>query len=93
MPTNGDVYSPPELAQLLGVTIHTVERMRERGSGPPYYRVSGGPIRGGVGYRERKVEEWLFTRRVQRVGRFYRFKREDIEALLNRAVQPEEVAA
>ena len=66
MPTNGDFYSPPpELAQLLGVTIHTVERMRERGSGPPYYRVSGGPIRGGVGYRKREVEKWLSTRRVQ----------------------------
>jgi hypothetical protein len=61
-----DFYSTAELAQLLGVTPHAVERMRERGEGPHYYRVSGGTIRGRVGYRKCDVEEWLSTRRVHR---------------------------
>ena len=58
-----DFYSPAEVAQLLGITLSAIERMRERGAGPPYYRVSGGTIRGRIGYRKRDVEEWLSKRR------------------------------
>jgi hypothetical protein len=60
-----DFYSPQELARFLGITLSALERMRERGSGPPYYRVTGGSIRGRIGYRKRDIEEWLSTRRVQ----------------------------
>jgi hypothetical protein len=43
-----DFYSPSELAQLLAITLSAIERMRERGSGPPYYRVTGGPSAAGL---------------------------------------------
>jgi len=61
-----DFYSPQELAQFLGITLSALERMRERGSGPPYYRVTGGSIRGRIGCRKRDIEEWLSKRRVMR---------------------------
>jgi hypothetical protein len=58
-------YSPDELARYLGLAPRAIEKMRFIQSGPPFYRISGGAIRGRVGYRKSDVEEWLATRRVQ----------------------------
>jgi excisionase family DNA binding protein len=56
------LFSPAELARRLGVSARTVERMRADGSGPPFYRVSGGQRRGRVAYSTEGVDAWLAKR-------------------------------
>ena len=57
MPT--EFISPTELARRLGVAISTLDKMRAEGSGPTFYRISGGSKRGRIGYATADVEKWL----------------------------------
>ena len=63
-------YSPQQLAKTLGVKLNTVNRWRDRGAGPAYYKV-GGAINGKVFYLEGDILEWkLFSKFSPRsVGR------------------------
>jgi predicted DNA-binding transcriptional regulator AlpA len=62
MPQLDQLISPAELGRRLGVSLRTVERMRSDGSGPPFYRVSGGLRRGRVAYSTEGVDAWLAKR-------------------------------
>jgi excisionase family DNA binding protein len=44
-----------ELADLLGITVETVRRMRRRGQGPDYVVLAGGHVR----YYQPTVDAWL----------------------------------
>jgi len=59
------LLSPKQLAERLGVSLRTLERMRHTGVGPAFNRVSGGMRRGRVMYRAGQVREWLDRRECQ----------------------------
>jgi predicted DNA-binding transcriptional regulator AlpA len=59
------LLSPRQLAERLGISLRTLERMRNTGSGPAFNRVSGGLRRGRVMYRESAVLAWLETRQCR----------------------------
>lgn len=52
------LLSQDAVAELLGVTVRTVERWREEGSGPPFVKIGR-----GVRYDERDLIAWLAERR------------------------------
>ena len=56
------LLSPRQLAERLGVSLRTLERMRHTGQGPAFHRVSGGMRRGRVMYRASQVRAWLDKR-------------------------------
>ena len=56
------LISTQQLAERLGVSLRTLERMRHTGEGPAFHRVSGGMRRGRVMYRESQVRAWLDRR-------------------------------
>jgi excisionase family DNA binding protein len=56
------LISTQQLAERLGVSLRTLERMRHTGEGPAFHRVSGGMRRGRVMYREGQVRAWLDRR-------------------------------
>ena len=49
----------PELAELLGLTMSTLAKLRCSGKGPPFYKLTNQT----VGYRQDEVMEWLAQRR------------------------------
>ena len=49
----------PELAELLGLTMSTLAKLRCSGKGPPFYKLTNQT----VGYRQDEVMEWLSKRR------------------------------
>lgn len=49
----------PELAELLGLTMSTLAKLRCSGQGPPFYKLTNQT----VGYRQDEVMEWLSRRR------------------------------
>ena len=49
----------PELAELLGLTMSTLAKLRCSGKGPPFYKWTNQT----VGYRQDEVMEWLAQRR------------------------------
>ncbi len=49
----------PELAELLGLTMSTLAKLRCSGKGPPFYKLTNQT----VGYRQDEVMEWLSMRR------------------------------
>jgi predicted DNA-binding transcriptional regulator AlpA len=49
----------PELAELLGLTMSTLAKLRCSGKGPPFYKLTNQT----VGYRQDEVMEWLSARR------------------------------
>jgi predicted DNA-binding transcriptional regulator AlpA len=49
----------PELAELLGLTMSTLAKLRCSGKGPPFYKLTNQT----VGYRQDEVMEWLSQRR------------------------------
>ncbi|QXM25477.1 helix-turn-helix domain-containing protein [Elioraea tepida] len=53
------LLSSDEVAEILGVSLRTLERMRIDGQGPAYVRLS--PRR--IAYAERDVIEWIERRR------------------------------
>jgi predicted DNA-binding transcriptional regulator AlpA len=53
-----------ELSTWLGLSLPTLQRMRSKGGGPKFIRLS---LR-RVGYRSTDVEEWLVTRTAERIG-------------------------
>lgn len=52
------MYSPKELAQLLGVSVDTLAKWRTAGEGPPWTRVGPKVIR----YNAKDVEAYLASR-------------------------------
>ncbi len=50
---------PTEAALLLGLSPRTLEGLRFKGEGPPYFR-----IRRGVRYRRSDVVAWIEARRI-----------------------------
>jgi predicted DNA-binding transcriptional regulator AlpA len=52
-----------DLAEWLGVSLPTVQRMRSRGGGPFFIRISTRRI----GYRKTDVERWLGARTIERI--------------------------
>jgi excisionase family DNA binding protein len=52
---------PKQLAEQLGVSVKTLERMRKDGSGPPFTQLSGKQIR----YPIRELEAWVAVRTNQ----------------------------
>ena len=59
------LLSPRQLAERLGVSLRTLERMRHTGEGPVFNRVSGGMRRGRVMYQASQVRAWLDKRECQ----------------------------
>ena len=49
----------PELAELLGLTMSTLAKLRCSGKGPPFYKLTNQT----VGYRQDEVMDWLSKRR------------------------------
>jgi predicted DNA-binding transcriptional regulator AlpA len=49
----------PELAELLGLTMSTLAKLRCSGKGPPFYKLTNQT----VGYRQDELMEWLSQRR------------------------------
>lgn len=49
----------PELAELLGLTLSTLAKLRCSGKGPPFYKLTNQ----SVGYNQDDVMEWLSKRR------------------------------
>jgi predicted DNA-binding transcriptional regulator AlpA len=49
----------PELAELLGLTMSTLAKLRCSGKGPPFYKLTNQT----VGYRQDEVMDWLAQRR------------------------------
>lgn len=47
-----------QVAELLGVSVRTLERWRNRRTGPPFVRISHNVVR----YPEHSVQEWLERR-------------------------------
>lgn len=56
-----DLLSPPEVAELLGVSTGSLAQMRYMRRGPDYVRLSEQRVR----YRRVDVEEWLQRRRIE----------------------------
>ena len=54
-----------QVAELLGISKRTVERMRHDGGGPTFVRASAGTRRGRVGYRPSQVDEWVKGRELR----------------------------
>jgi predicted DNA-binding transcriptional regulator AlpA len=52
-----------QVADALGISMRSLERMRSEGTGPKFIRTSGGNRKGRVDYMERDVNEWLDARR------------------------------
>lgn len=57
------LFAQKKLADMLGISLRTLERMRSDGSGPPFIRASGGARKGRVLYSQTDVEAWLNARR------------------------------
>lgn len=58
---NTKVISEQEAAERIGLSLRTLQRMRENGLGPAYVRM--GEKR--IGYMEQDLNEWLIARRCQ----------------------------
>lgn len=56
--------SPAEVAQMLQLSLRTLDRYRRAGTGPDYHR-TGNRVR----YRQRDVEAWARARRVDTSAR------------------------
>ena len=54
-PKNGPFLTPRQLAEILKVSVKTLERMRKRGDGPPFVKFGGGQIR----YPVVGLDAWL----------------------------------
>lgn len=53
------LYSPKEVAEMLGVNEHTLYKWRAAGEGPPYMRLSDG---GRVRYERETLRAWMQER-------------------------------
>jgi predicted DNA-binding transcriptional regulator AlpA len=49
------IVTPDQAARLVGLTIHTLQRMRTEGNGPKFIKLG----KRRVGYRARDLAEWL----------------------------------
>ena len=59
--TDTERLSTSEAADLIGVSARTLERLRERGLGPPYVRLTPRV----VFYSRRDLDQWVAGRRVE----------------------------
>lgn len=55
MNTPADLLTTPEVADLVGVSVHTVKVWRARGTGPKFQRLASR----AVVYNRAEVERWL----------------------------------
>ena len=53
------MLTPQEVAQLVKVSVGTLENWRLAGKGPKFIRLGGTP-RGHARYRLQDVEDWMF---------------------------------
>lgn len=53
-----------ELSTFLGLSLPTLQRMRSKGSGPKFIKLSFRR----VAYRPEDIEKWLFTRTAERIS-------------------------
>ena len=58
-----------EVADYLGITVRCVQKMRQTGSGPQYYKVSRKIVR----YKLEDVMDWLETHKYQSTSTLKRF--------------------
>ena len=59
------LYSPKEVAELIGVHENTLYKWRAAGEGPPYLRLRGaGPVR----YECATLHAWLYARSYEAKG-------------------------
>jgi predicted DNA-binding transcriptional regulator AlpA len=61
-PKPTDMLKTAQVAQLTGLTVSTLCRWRERGQGPPTYRLGPKTHR----YRRSEVMEWMQANRMTR---------------------------
>jgi predicted DNA-binding transcriptional regulator AlpA len=66
-PQEHELLRVDEVAELLRVSIATLEKMRRTGKGPPWIKLSGtvGRPGGQIRYRRLDIEAYLATRTVQ----------------------------
>jgi len=64
MSVGNRLLTEKELSTWLGLSLPTLQRMRSKGGGPKFIRLSFRR----VGYRPTDVEEWLGTRTAERIG-------------------------
>jgi len=57
-----DLLTKAELAEVLKVSVRTIDRYVSEGGGPPYVRIGRG--RGQLRWRWGDVQEWLRAHRV-----------------------------
>ena len=57
------LMSEREAARRLDLSIRSMQRLRETGEGPPFYKISAGHMKGRVAYREEDLAAWLEGRR------------------------------
>ena len=55
--------APDEVAEVLGVARHTLDKWRSEGRGPAYVKVGA-----NVGYRWAAVSDWIAQREVKTAG-------------------------
>jgi predicted DNA-binding transcriptional regulator AlpA len=60
MTTNSRILNEKDVANWLGTSCNTIQRLRSRGDGPRYIRLS----HRRVAYRSADIEEWLSARTV-----------------------------
>jgi predicted DNA-binding transcriptional regulator AlpA len=58
------ILSERELAEWLGVSLPSLQRMRAEGTGPRFVQLT----QRRIGYRKSAVELWLSARTIDRVG-------------------------
>ena len=58
------LYNSKEVAKMLGYAIHTVNKWREKGQGPAYFKTGEGPT-SRVFYVEEDILEWQYFIRFQ----------------------------
>jgi predicted DNA-binding transcriptional regulator AlpA len=64
MNTDKRLLTEKELSTWLGLSLPTLQRLRSKGGGPKFIRLS---LR-RVGYRQLDVEEWLVARTAERTS-------------------------
>ncbi len=60
---NSPLFNEKKAAETLGLSVRTLQRMRQVGGGPVFVRLGPTPGRGRVLYQPQELERWVESRR------------------------------